>query len=114
MGHSGSFGPRKKPRVVWVGFEDSSPFEMLREEVEAALAICGIRAADQPFRPHLTLGRVRGLRDLQRYYGVIDSMKDQFSGKIMADRLVFYRSEPGTGGPVYSPLEELLFSDQVF
>jgi len=27
------------------------------------------------------------------------------------ERLVFYRSELGKGGPVYTPLEELVFRD---
>lgn len=109
---TGSFGPRKKPRVVWVGFKDASLFEKLKTEVDLALEFCGILPLDQAFRPHLTLGRVRGLKDLSGYYDVIDSMKDAFSTRVRAERLVFYRSELEPGGPVYTPLEELLFMNQ--
>ena len=112
MGAVGSFGPMKKPRVVWLGFKDSTKFDLLREEVDKALAACGIPGTDQAFRAHLTLGRIRGLKDVKGYYRVIDSMKDRFRGEILVDRLVFYKSELSSQGPLYTPLEELLFTDQ--
>lgn len=108
----GSFGPRKKPRVVWVGFNDASLFEKLKTEVDLALESCGIPPVDQAFRAHLTLGRVRSLKDLHGYYEVINSMKDHFSMKVAADCLVLFRSELGSGGPVYTPLKEIRFINQ--
>ena len=114
LGATGSFGSEKSPRVIWVGFEDSSLFKELYGQVEAKLKACGIKPADLPFRPHLTLGRIRGLKDISQYKQVSESLKDRFSGKVGIDRLVFYRSELGSGGPVYTPLEEVLFSDQAF
>jgi 2'-5' RNA ligase len=114
LGATGSFGPPKSPRVIWVGFEDSSLFKELYGQVEARLKTCGIKPADLPFKPHLTLGRIRELKDIRQYYKVSESLKDRFSGKVGIDRIVFYQSELGSGGPVYTPLEEVLFSDQAF
>jgi 2'-5' RNA ligase len=114
LGALGSFGRPNSPRVIWVGFEDSSLFVELYGQVEARLKACGIKPADLPFRPHLTLGRIRGLKDISQYNQVSESLKDRFSGKVGIDRMVFYRSELGSGGPVYTPLEEVLFSDQAF
>ena len=110
----GSFGPRKKPRVVWIGFEDPMVFDFLRTEVDKALENCGLMADPQAFRAHLTLGRIRALKNLPGYYRVIESMQDQFSGDILADRLVYYKSELGSKGPLYTVLEEYLFRDQPF
>jgi len=112
--HLESFGPRKKPRVAWVGFKDDFLFNKLKTEVDAALELCGIPPVDQPFRAHLTLGRIRSLKDLQGYYEVIDSMNDQFSVKAVADRLVYYRSELGFGAPLYTRIAEWLFTNQFF
>ena len=114
LDHVGSFGPRKKPRVIWIGFEDSLFFESLRDEVDKALEDSGIMLDSQAFRAHLTLGRIRALKDIKGYYEVIESMKDCFSGEILSDRLVYYKSELGSGGPVYTSLEELIFPDQAF
>ncbi|MFO7671136.1 MAG: RNA 2',3'-cyclic phosphodiesterase [Bacteroidales bacterium] len=114
LGHTGNFGSRNRPVVIWVGFKDSPFLEMLREKVEAALDICGMMPSEQPFRPHLTIGRIRRLNDLQGFYRLMNSMKEHFYGDTLADRLVFYKSEPGSGGPVYTPLEEYLFAGQTF
>jgi 2'-5' RNA ligase len=110
----GSFGPRKKPRVVWVGFEENGIFEMLRGGVDRALEANGIPPEPQPFRPHLTLGRIRGLNDLQRFHQTIDHMKGRFSQKVYLDRLALFRSELASGGPVYTPLMEMKLGDQAF
>jgi 2'-5' RNA ligase len=108
----GSFGPRKRPRVVWVGFEETGIFEMLRKAVDKALEAHGIPPEPQPFRAHLTLGRIRDLNDLQRFHQTIEHMEGRFSQKVFLDRLVFYRSELGNRGPVYTPLMEMKFRDQ--
>jgi len=111
MDRPGSFGPRKKPRVVWVGFEENGLFEKLKTGVDHALTECGFPTVDQPFRAHLTLGRVRSLKETGRFYRTIESMQDCFSHSVIIERLVFYRSELGKGGPVYTPLDELVFRD---
>ncbi|MCK4881369.1 MAG: hypothetical protein KAS82_11930, partial [Bacteroidales bacterium] len=34
-----SFGPRKQPRVIWVGFEETDFFELLKCEVDRVLEL---------------------------------------------------------------------------
>ena len=63
LGQVGSFGPRKKPRVVWLGFGEQTLFKALKTQVDGLLESCGIPAVDQPFTAHLTLGRIRSLRE---------------------------------------------------
>ncbi|MEN8155403.1 MAG: RNA 2',3'-cyclic phosphodiesterase [Bacteroidota bacterium] len=108
----GSFGPRKRPRVVWVGFEESSLFHNLKIDVDSALERVGIPPEEQPFRAHLTLGRVRSMRELQEFYQIIEKMKDNFKEELSVESLVFYRSELKSDGPVYTPLTKLGFSSQ--
>jgi 2'-5' RNA ligase len=106
-----SFGPRKRPRVIWAGFEESDFFEKLKQEVDRSLDLCGIPVVEeQVFRAHLTLGRVRNLRNLERYYLSIEEMKNHFNGSVLFDRLVFFRSVLGPRGPVYHVLKEIPFS----
>jgi len=104
-----SFGPRKRPRVIWVGFGETDLFESLRSEVDRVLERCGIPAGNQPFRAHLTLGRVRGLRDLHNYYLTLEAMEQKFNSTVRFEKLVFFRSIPGPRGPEYRVLEEILF-----
>lgn len=58
---SGGFFPDpSRPRVVWAGLaEGAASCRALADQVEAALAPLGFVPEAKPYRPHLTLGRVR-------------------------------------------------------
>ena len=104
-----SFGPRKRPRVIWAGFEECTFFESLKSEVDHVLERCSIPSTEQPFRAHLTLGRIRRLQDLQRYYLTIEAMEKAFNSTVLFESLVFFRSILGPRGPEYQVLDEIRF-----
>lgn len=105
----GSFGPGKRPRVLWVGFEESGLFELMKSQVDQALESCGLLPEEQSFRAHLTLGRIRSLKNLQRYYRTVEEMGQEFRSSVVFEKLVFFRSILGPRGPEYQVLEELQF-----
>ena len=111
LGHPGIFGPRKKPRVIWIGFENTGIFDTLKTAVDRLTEDCGIHPVEQPFRAHLTLGRIRSLKDNHNLTRSIEALKEAFSYEVLLESLVFYRSEMGDGGPVYTHLEKLDFRD---
>ncbi|MCK5691507.1 MAG: RNA 2',3'-cyclic phosphodiesterase [Bacteroidales bacterium] len=104
-----SFGPRKRPRVIWVGFDESSFFDLLKFEVDRVLELCGIPSTEQAFKAHLTLGRVRSLQNLQSYYLTVEEMNQQFNSSVIFEKLVFFRSILGPLGPEYQVLDEIKF-----
>lgn len=56
----GTFGGREGLRLMWAGIAgDVLRLEALVRAVNAALAVVGFPPERRPFRPHLTLGRVR-------------------------------------------------------
>jgi 2'-5' RNA ligase len=56
----GTFGGREGLRIMWVGIAgDVLRLEALVRAMNAALAVVGFEPERRPFRPHLTLGRVR-------------------------------------------------------
>ncbi|MGK2965684.1 MAG: RNA 2',3'-cyclic phosphodiesterase [Tepidiformaceae bacterium] len=56
----GTFGGREGLRLMWVGVAgDVLRLEALVKATNAALAVVGFEPERRPFRPHLTLGRVR-------------------------------------------------------
>ena len=106
----GSFGPWKRPRVIWAGFANDAWFEGLKEEVDALLEKQGIPRQDQPFTAHLTLGRIRSLRNLSRYHEVMGRVEKKACDPVCFSKLVYYRSILGSGGPEYQPLQEISLS----
>ncbi len=56
----GVFPNAREPRVLWAGVEgDLEPLAQLQVLVDEALGNLGFPRERRPFRPHLTLGRVR-------------------------------------------------------
>lgn len=59
LGALGQFPERGRPHVVWLGFADSAPLVDLAERARRTLETHAVAFDDKPFRPHLTLARVR-------------------------------------------------------
>ena len=106
MKEIGSFGPRKRPRVIWLGFKEVELFRNLKRQVDLALESCGIQQDEHPYNPHLTLGRVRSLKDPEAYYDCIDCLADRELEPALIDRVVYFRSMLGPEGPSYDTLAE--------
>ena len=57
---AGAFPPRGAPRVLWIGINDAEgKLVDLHARIEAEFAKAGFPKESRPFRPHLTLARVR-------------------------------------------------------
>ena len=55
----GAFPSMARPRVVWLGVDPTPRLELLQHDLEAACARVGFEVEGRPFRPHVTLGRLR-------------------------------------------------------
>jgi 2'-5' RNA ligase len=102
----GAFPHLAAPRTIWFGVQDPhSLIASLQRSVEDAMRDLGFPRELRPYRPHVTLGRVRGHRDrddrLQQELGLLG---DLALGWIEVDECVVYGSDLTPAGPVYTPL----------
>lgn len=99
----GAFPSLARPSVVWAGLEAEAALELLVDRVERGCASLGFPLEGHPYRPHVTLGRVR--RD-QRLPDSANALleAEQPTGNFTAERLVLYRSHPGAGGSRFESL----------
>jgi 2'-5' RNA ligase len=95
-GGVGGFPSPRAARVVWYGIED--PDGRLADLASVVRAALGLDD-DQPFRPHLTMARVRGDGRAR-----IDPAMRAPTGTLRVDELVLYRSLLGGGPARYEPL----------
>ncbi|HUQ33364.1 MAG TPA: RNA 2',3'-cyclic phosphodiesterase [Pyrinomonadaceae bacterium] len=69
---AGAFPPRGLPRVLWLGIADSQgALTRLQKSLEDECAAEGFAREERPFRPHLTLARIRapqGARELAQLH----------------------------------------------
>lgn len=58
----GYFGRKGRPRVVWAGVEAVDGLLLLQSRLSEGLELLGIETDKRPYRPHITLGRIKSGR----------------------------------------------------
>ena len=101
----GAFPGIKSPRIIWVGLRGPiAPLAALARRVEEELAPLGFAPEDRPFKPHLTVGRVKGRGGLQSLREMLLSHAGFTAEPFDAAEIVLYKSELRPDGARYTPL----------
>jgi 2'-5' RNA ligase len=103
-GGLGAFPNLRRATVLWVGLDEGAPqLTALANAVEEAVEAAGFPPEDRPFRPHLTLSRIRPHQDVT----ALVENSPPLGVPMPVDRVVVYRSHlGGRGGPRYEVVEE--------
>ena len=102
----GGFPNVDRPRVVWIGTSESPQILLLQSQVEHVCSSLGFKPDDRPFHAHITLGRVKGNRNLER---LTASLKSITFEPLLArcTEVHFVRSELKPTGSVYTLLNSI-------
>jgi RNA 2',3'-cyclic 3'-phosphodiesterase len=101
---AGIFKSINDPRVLWTGIAPSENLNILFESVRTGLNDAGITIEERKFNPHLTLGRIKSIKDngmlkvLISGYQNVEIQKEEIREVILYESLLFHT------GPVYKPL----------
>ena len=71
----GAFPNFRRARVVWIGVEQDARLELLHHDLEQACEQEGFEVEGRPFRPHVTLARVRAPLAVDRLRGLARAAK---------------------------------------
>lgn len=105
-GSAGAFPSWRRPRVVWLGLANPAITTRVHGLLAAELRRRRLPVDERPFRPHLTLARVRSeltrakADDLE---AALASLAPPLPALVVA--LVLCRSEAGRGPSIYEQLE---------
>jgi RNA 2',3'-cyclic 3'-phosphodiesterase len=103
----GAFPSLKRAQVFWIGLAgDAGKLTGLAGEIDSVTASLGFETERRPFRPHITLGRVRKGRVLPRDAGQIVNNFDTPVRAARFDRFQLIQSVLGQSGPSYTVLNE--------
>jgi len=110
LGAPGAFPSMKRPRVLWTGLSDGAESAIaLARSVNQSLQQGGFGPADKPFKPHITLARVRehaeGVPAFERY------APPPPPEPALLDRIVVMKSDLHPTGARYTALEEIRFRE---
>jgi len=103
------FPPKKKPRVLWTGLNDSSRIVNFRNELWKNLeSETDIKDDPKIFFPHLTLARINWLDNLEILNVLLEKYHKYPFPVLQVDRVLFYESKLSRTGPVYHVLGSYL------
>ncbi len=101
----GTFGG-SLPRVVWVGVTEGAPrLADLARRVEVGLGRAGVPKERREFSGHLTLGRVRSPRNVERLRAALAAEPATPIGTVRVGEFVLMQSQLQPGGSIYTALQ---------
>jgi len=103
LGGFGAFPSTAHPRAVWAGCEAVPPLELLQHDVERAMHDLGFPLEGRPFRPHLTLGRVKDGAKARDFPGFGEALAAlSFEGEVMVTSVDLMQSTLTPAGAAYT------------
>lgn len=107
----GAFPNIKRPRVIWLGIDKGKDkLELLNEKIETSLEKLGFEKEKRRFTAHLTLGRVRSLKNIEGLKALIAKIDIRIQDEVKVNKVILYRSTLTPKGAIYTPLRELPLS----
>lgn len=99
---------RRRPRVLWLGVRPDPKLELLHHDIEASCAALGYPVEGRPFRPHVTLARVRaGAEPVDTHALARAAAAVPFRAAVLAATVDLMQSELAAGGSRYTTLARL-------
>ena len=105
---AGVFPNIKYPRVVWLGVHDSEEIIKLQHDIDESMEGLGFKRDEKQFTPHLTIGRVKSMRNKDALIKELATLKEVDFGKIEVINITLMKSELKPGGAEHFKLSEIL------
>lgn len=101
----GYFPGGRRINVVWLGIDDpTNGLKNILDQLLDKLVKLGFRYDDRGFTPHLTIGRVKYVRNKEAVLGQLTRFKDMYFGEQHIDRFKVKKSTLTRKGPIYTDL----------
>lgn len=98
----GAFPNFRRARVVWIGVEQEARLELLHHDLELACAEGGFEIEGRPFRPHVTLARVRVPLPVERLRAFARTARSvRMQATVHVERIILFESTLAPNGARY-------------
>lgn len=104
---AGLFRDLRRPRVLWLGIEAGDTLYEMRSELCRRLREEGLLDEEKPFRPHLTLGRMKRIENRERLSDLLSEPGGNNLPPQHVSEVILYESILREGSPAtYRRVEE--------
>lgn len=102
---AGAFPRPEYPRVVWAGVDEGKErLAQIAELLEKNLEKIGFPREARAFSPHLTLCRIKFLKDKKGFSSLINSLDFRAQNRQRVEKITLMKSTLTPKGPIYTPL----------
>jgi RNA 2',3'-cyclic 3'-phosphodiesterase len=101
---TGVFKNFRDPRVIWVGIQSPEKLLMLNNTITDGLKENGFDIEERQFKPHLTLCRIKSVKDTENLKNVMERYRDTEFQEVEVKKVILFESILMQTGPLYKPL----------
>jgi RNA 2',3'-cyclic 3'-phosphodiesterase len=101
---AGVFKNYRDPKVIWAGIRSSDRLSELNNAIASGLKEEDFNVEVRPFRPHLTIGRIRSITDAENLKNVLARYKETEFQTVPVKEVILFESILMQTGPLYKPL----------
>jgi len=101
----GVFKSLNDPKIIWAGIENSEKLTGLFKDIKAGLDKLEVPTEEREFKPHLTLGRIKWIKDKQLLADLLKKYSDYKFQDVNVSEVIFYESILQQTGPLYIPMK---------
>ena len=101
----GAFPTEKNPKIIWVNLIPNKKIINFQHKIDSELF--SLFKGDQKFQSHITLGRIKRIKDKRKFFDVFYNEKVS-NIKFKIDHFCLIKSELTKDGPKYSILKKYL------
>ena len=101
----GVFPNEQRPRVLWIGTNPNTELQKLAQDIDNAMEKLGYEKEQRPFKPHITLGRIKFLKDKRSLHKLLEQYKDKYFQDNNIDQFILYESTLTPKGAKYTALK---------
>ena len=104
---TGAFPSPARMNVVWVGVDGAERLARIAAALDASLETLGFARDNRPWKPHVTVARVKGRRDLDPVRSIVSGYAETVFGTHRVDSIHLKRSVLTPTGAQYSIVESV-------
>jgi RNA 2',3'-cyclic 3'-phosphodiesterase len=106
----GAFPTATRPRVLWLGIDgDTDALIGLQAKIDTGFQEYGFKKEERPFRPHLTLARVKEPKGLVGLAEAVKKNEGYVAGSFTVSGLTLFKSDLRPTGAIYTKLSYFPF-----
>ena len=108
----GCFPSERRPRVIWIGMEDSEILSGIQKDIDVVLSGFGFAPEERAFSPHLTIGRVRSMKKVTELMKRFADFRNSNFGRVEVSAIHIMKSELKPAGAEYRSLGRISFENR--